>query len=144
MKREFVYSLDEIDRTVQEVYAAYQQHPVWLFESPMGSGKTTFIRALCKYLKVQDQVSSPTFGLVNEYETKAEKVYHFDLYRIKSEDELLEIGIDEYLDSGSLCLIEWPEFAKNRIESSYISLYFSFISESKRSLEITAYVEGAL
>ncbi|KAA9339690.1 tRNA (adenosine(37)-N6)-threonylcarbamoyltransferase complex ATPase subunit type 1 TsaE [Hymenobacter busanensis] len=83
--------------------------PVVLLEGEMGAGKTTLIRALCAVLGVRDEVSSPTFSLVNEYRNAQNRpVYHFDFYRIDSVDEALRIGAAEYFDSGYLCLIEWP------------------------------------
>ena len=83
--------------------------PVVAFEGEMGAGKTTLIRALCTALGVADDVSSPTFALVNEYrDGRQQPVYHFDFYRIDSLDEAIRIGADEYFDSGYLCLVEWP------------------------------------
>ncbi|MCC3156970.1 tRNA (adenosine(37)-N6)-threonylcarbamoyltransferase complex ATPase subunit type 1 TsaE [Hymenobacter sp. 15J16-1T3B] len=83
--------------------------PLVLLEGEMGAGKTTLIKALCAALGVQDDVSSPTFSLVNEYrDARQRPVYHFDFYRIDSVDEALRIGAQEYFDSGYLCLIEWP------------------------------------
>jgi len=80
------------------------------FYGEMGAGKTTFIRYLCRELGVLENVSSPTFSIVNEYRTQSgERVYHFDFYRLNSAQEALDIGIHEYFDSGSYCLVEWPE-----------------------------------
>jgi tRNA threonylcarbamoyladenosine biosynthesis protein TsaE len=83
---------------------------VWLFTGEMGAGKTTFIKTICKYLGVKDDMSSPSFSIVNEY-AAAENgfVYHFDLYRMKSINELREIGFDEYVFSGKYCFVEWPQ-----------------------------------
>lgn len=87
---------------------------VVLFEGEMGAGKTTFIKAICRELGVTDSVSSPTFSIVNEYESSnGKRIYHFDFYRIKDESEALDIGFYEYLDSGNLCLIEWPSKVEN-------------------------------
>jgi len=83
---------------------------IFAFHGEMGAGKTTFIKIICNYLEVTDAVSSPTFAIVNEYFTKdAGSVYHFDLYRIKSWTEMLEIGYEDYFYSGNYCLLEWPE-----------------------------------
>jgi tRNA threonylcarbamoyladenosine biosynthesis protein TsaE len=83
---------------------------IFAFHGQMGAGKTTFIKSICAYLNVSDSVSSPTFAIVNEYLTKdSGSVYHFDLYRIKSWTEMLEIGYEDYFDSGNYCLLEWPE-----------------------------------
>ena len=90
-------------------------HHVFAFIAPMGAGKTTFIRAVCEALGVTDVVTSPTFAIVNEYVAAASqrKVYHFDLYRLTSTEEALNIGIEDYLYSGSPCFVEWPEVAAN-------------------------------
>ncbi len=85
---------------------------VFLFEAPMGAGKTTFIKALCARLGVTDTMSSPTYSVVNEYATgNHQRIYHFDLYRLKSTPELMDIGFEEYLASGNYLFIEWPELA---------------------------------
>ena len=85
---------------------------VYAFYGEMGAGKTTFINALCRALGVEeDPTGSPTFSIINEYrsDTTAELIYHFDLYRIESTDQALDIGVEDYFDSGALCLLEWPE-----------------------------------
>jgi len=80
-----------------------------LFYGEMGVGKTTFINVLAQQLGVDEALSSPTFSIVNEYELEVDKLYHFDCYRLESEEEALDIGIEDYLDAGHWCLIEWPE-----------------------------------
>jgi tRNA threonylcarbamoyladenosine biosynthesis protein TsaE len=83
-----------------------------LFDAPMGAGKTTFIKSLCVELDVSDSMSSPTYSIVNEYHTNLKlKVFHFDLYRLTSSEELFELGFDDYLESGNYVFIEWPEMA---------------------------------
>lgn len=104
-------SLEDMPAATREFLASIEGHSLIAFCAPMGAGKTTFISALCRSLGVDaDTVSSPTFAIVNEYRTEAgESVYHFDFYRINNEREALDIGLYEYLDSGCLCLMEWPE-----------------------------------
>ncbi len=105
-----------------ELLAFAGQERVFLFEAPMGAGKTTFIKVLCARLGVQDTMSSPTYAVVNEYATgDHQRVYHFDLYRLKSTAELLDIGFEEYLESGSYLFIEWPELAMPLI-GSYVKV----------------------
>ncbi|RAK69864.1 tRNA (adenosine(37)-N6)-threonylcarbamoyltransferase complex ATPase subunit type 1 TsaE [Hymenobacter edaphi] len=104
-------TLAALPAAAQELKAALDAAgcPVVLLEGEMGAGKTTLIKALCASLGVQDDVSSPTFSLVNEYrDARQRPVYHFDFYRIDSVDEALRMGAQEYFDSGYLCLIEWP------------------------------------
>jgi tRNA threonylcarbamoyladenosine biosynthesis protein TsaE len=102
--------LSGIDAAAREFLARIGDHRLLAFEAPMGAGKTTFIAALCRVLGVHaDAVSSPTFALVNEYRAgDGEPVYHFDFYRIEKPSEALDIGFYEYVDSGCLCLMEWP------------------------------------
>jgi tRNA threonylcarbamoyladenosine biosynthesis protein TsaE len=86
---------------------------VFLFYGEMGTGKTTFIKCICNALGVQDNLSSPTFSIVNEYNLKGKyKVFHFDFYRLKNLEECLNIGIEDYLNSGNFCFVEWPEIAE--------------------------------
>lgn len=95
-----------------------KDHRVFLFEAPMGAGKTTFIKSLCQFLNVTDTMSSPTYSIVNEYYTNTNlKLYHFDLYRLKSPEELFEIGFEDYVDSGNYLFIEWPELALPFLDS---------------------------
>ena len=91
---------------------------VFLFDAPMGAGKTTFIKSLCKYLDVIDAMSSPTYSIVNEYHTKNnDKLFHFDLYRIRAAEELFEMGFEEYLTANNYVFIEWPELALPYLDS---------------------------
>ena len=98
-----------------------EQEPIILFEGPMGAGKTTLIKEVCRQLGVKENVSSPTFALVNEYEAAEGKlIYHFDFYRINDEREALNIGALEYFDSGRMCLIEWPSMIPNLLPEHYL------------------------
>jgi tRNA threonylcarbamoyladenosine biosynthesis protein TsaE len=102
-------SLEDLPRVAKELIAASQEKKVWLFDGEMGAGKTTLIKTICKELGVEETISSPTFSIVNEYEGKeGQAVYHFDFYRLKNEEEAMDIGVEEYLYSGDYCLIEWP------------------------------------
>jgi len=104
-------SLSEIDAAAEEFLRRLGDRRLVAFHAAMGAGKTTFTTALCRQLGVRsDAVSSPTFAIVNEYRTASgEPVYHFDFYRINKPEEALDIGLYDYLDSGALCLMEWPE-----------------------------------
>ena len=110
MASEFVVKNLEHLPAVAEQIAQQLQNPVVLLQGPMGAGKTTLIKALCRHWGVADHVQSPTFQLVNEYhDAEGNKIYHFDFYRIRDEEEAEDIGLDEYFESGERCLVEWPE-----------------------------------
>ena len=112
MKEIIIRSTDALDEAAREFMAEMGDETVYTFTGEMGAGKTTFINALCRALGVEDDpTGSPTFAIVNEYrsDTTAELIYHFDLYRLESVEEALEIGVEDYFDSGALCLLEWPE-----------------------------------
>lgn len=105
-----IYKLEDLPKIAQKVIAAANNRKIWIFEGEMGAGKTTLIKAICRSLGVMSAVQSPTFSIVNEYITDTEEViYHFDFYRIKNETEALDFGIEEYFDSGNICLLEWAE-----------------------------------
>lgn len=107
-----INSTDDLQRAAHEFVSLMGDATVYAFHGEMGAGKTTFINALCRELGVEsDFTASPTFAIVNEYrsDTTAELIYHFDLYRVENIDDALEIGIEDYFDSGALCLLEWPE-----------------------------------
>ena len=103
--------LSSIDAAAKDFIAQTQGHDLIAFYAPMGAGKTTFTTAICRALGVEgDAISSPTFSIVNEYRTKGgESIFHFDFYRINKTSEALDIGFYDYIDSGCLCLMEWPE-----------------------------------
>ncbi|HPF63383.1 tRNA (adenosine(37)-N6)-threonylcarbamoyltransferase complex ATPase subunit type 1 TsaE [Lentimicrobium sp.] len=105
-------SVSELDRIGAQMLLMFPEERVFAVSGPMGAGKTTFIQAICRQLGVKDNVSSPTFSIVNEYRTgSGEPVFHFDLYRLRKPEELLDIGYEDYFFSGDYCFIEWPELA---------------------------------
>lgn len=102
--------LDQLPSVANTIVCQAGDRRYWIFDGEMGAGKTTTIKAICKRLKVTDHVTSPTYSLVNEYLTESGiPVYHFDFYRLRHEQEALDFGIEEYFDSGHLCLMEWAE-----------------------------------
>lgn len=131
------FSLNEIDSVANRIL---EQNPekVILFDAEMGTGKTTLIKALCKALKVEDTISSPTFSLVNEYETiNGEPVYHFDFYRLKSEKEALDFGVEDYLYSGNFCFVEWSEKIPNLIPDKHSVIKIRVLENGNRELIVT-------
>ena len=133
---EIIFSLDEINIAAAEVLA---QNPekVILFHGEMGAGKTTFIKALCATLGVHNITSSPTFSLVNEYiSDQGQTIYHFDVYRLKTETEALDMGIEEYLYSGNYCFIEWAEKIPNLIPENHSHVTLVALPDGNRKLEL--------
>ena len=106
-----INTLDDIDMAARQFLSEIGENRLVAFYAPMGAGKTTFTTAVCRVLGVEeDAVSSPTFSIVNEYKTSSgESVFHFDFYRIDNAAEALDIGFYDYVDSGNLCIFEWPE-----------------------------------
>jgi tRNA threonylcarbamoyladenosine biosynthesis protein TsaE len=103
------FEMHDLKTVANELLDATQKR-VWLMNGEMGAGKTTLIKALCEELGVSGGMSSPTFSIVNQYATsRQETIYHFDFYRLKNESEALDIGVEEYLESGNYCFLEWPE-----------------------------------
>ncbi|MCS7004268.1 MAG: tRNA (adenosine(37)-N6)-threonylcarbamoyltransferase complex ATPase subunit type 1 TsaE [Cytophagales bacterium] len=117
------YHISQISQIARWLSQLLANSTIIVFEGSMGTGKTTLIRALCKLWKVDSGVSSPTFSLVNAYKTiYGELIYHFDFYRLRNEEEALDIGIEEYFESGNRCLIEWAEKIPNLLPSQYTKI----------------------
>ena len=132
-------TLAELPAAAVQLRAAISEAgcPIVAFEGEMGAGKTTLIRALCAVLGVADDVSSPTFALVNEYRDGNEQpVYHFDFYRIDSEDEAERIGASEYFDSGYLCLVEWPARVAGLLPLPHLEVHILVQSDESRKIEL--------
>jgi len=109
---------------------------IWLFYGNLGAGKTTLIKEICKILgSPGSMLSSPTFSIINEYPATAGKVFHFDFYRMKSEMEILDLGVDEYFDSGNYCFIEWPERLGSLTPSSHFKILITDSGYDSRTIE---------
>jgi len=135
---EIEYSLENISSAVNQLLEAINHGPkIWLFRGEMGAGKTTLVKEIGQQLKIKSLVQSPTFSLVNPYETESgEIIYHFDLYRLENVHEAIDIGIEEYLDSGHLCFIEWPERAEILWNIPHVNMEIVHLTEFSRKLTI--------
>lgn len=131
-----IRSLEEIDNAAVEFIRTMGDNTVFAFYGKMGAGKTTFIKALCKALGVEDEVNSPTFAIVNEYRsaTTAELIYHFDFYRIKKIEEVYDMGYEDYFYCGAVCLIEWPELAENLLPEDTVRIRIEEQPDGSRRL----------
>ena len=130
-------SLDQLDEIASRLLEKYPEKRVFAFYGSMGAGKTTFIKAICRQLFVRDIVNSPTFAIVNEYlRENGGSIFHFDLYRLKSWQEMLDIGYEDYFYSGNYCFIEWPEKVENLIPDNTVRIKIE-LSEERDQRVIT-------
>lgn len=130
--------LADLPAIAKKVIATLENKHVWCFDGEMGAGKTTFIQAICKELGVESAVQSPTFSIVNEYLTSDNQtIYHFDCYRLKSVNEALDIGIEEYLYSGNYCFIEWAERITPLLPDGTAVIKIQEIEDEKRKITVT-------
>lgn len=128
-----ISSLKDIDKAAIEFIDKIRENKIFAFIGEMGVGKTTLIKSICEKLGVIENVNSPTFSIVNEYTTKTNKIiYHFDCYRLKNIEEALEIGIEEYLYSGNLCFIEWPDKIASLLPDNLIEVNIKELENGKR------------
>lgn len=134
---ELIFTLDGIAEAVAELWTKTGEGKVFAIHGEMGAGKTTFVYVLCEYLNVVDTVSSPTFPIINEYETgEGQTIYHIDLYRLSGIDEARQAGVEEAINSGNTCFVEWSERAPALFPDDSIHLYFTVINETTRRVRI--------
>lgn len=132
-----INSLDTIQETAREFIREMGDSTVFAFHGEMGAGKTTFIKAMCEVLGVQDVINSPTFAIVNEYRSDmtGELIYHFDFYRINKIEEAYDFGYEDYFFSGSLCFIEWPEKIEELLPGDVVDVYISENEDGTRTVK---------
>ena len=136
MRHEIIIKdITDLERAAREFLKQIDGHRLVAFYAPMGSGKTTFTTAVCNILGVTDPVGSPTFAIVNEYmRADGEPMYHFDFYRIEKPSEAIGIGIYEYLDSGHLCIMEWPENIEELLPDDTLKVSITVNSDQSRTI----------
>ena len=136
---ERIYTLPEIDVVARLFWESFPDNKIYAFKGNMGAGKTSFIRALCGVKNVEDVVGSPTFSIINEYQTDAGKIYHMDLYRLKNEEEAIRAGVEDCLYSGDICLVEWPDRAPGIFPDTSLGILLEAIDESTRKIVTFSY-----
>lgn len=140
MKTINIPNIEALPEATREFAGMMGDNTVFAFYGDMGAGKTTFINALCEALGVDpEETASPTFALVNEYrsDTTAELIYHFDFYRIDDLEEALDMGVEDYFDSGAVCLIEWPEKVAAALPSDTVTVKITVNDDDSRTLTIS-------
>lgn len=132
------FTIETIHKTAKEAWELFHPYKVWLFDAAMGTGKTTFVHALCDVLGVKDAVGSPTFSIINQYQmADGQTIYHLDLYRINDEEEAVQAGIEDVLYSGEYCMVEWPEKIPALLPAGALQLHLETMDELKRRITIT-------
>lgn len=127
----------ELKGAAAEFVAALAGRRHVAFRAQMGAGKTTFISAICRYLGAADDVSSPTFSIINEYRDASDKpIFHFDFYRIDTPQQALDLGLDEYFDSGALCLMEWPENVEDFLPDDTLFVDIDVLEDGTRCIRM--------
>ena len=129
-----INNLEEIREAARTFIDNIGNHTVFAFYGKMGAGKTTFIKAICEELGVEDVITSPTFAIVNEYTAEGEVIYHFDFYRIKKLEEVYDMGFEDYFYSGSLCLIEWPELREEVLPDDAVKVSITEQTDGSRTV----------
>ena len=133
-----IQSLEHIHEAAREFIAAMGDNTVFALYGKMGAGKTTFIKALCQELGVEDVVTSPTFAVINEYRSDiaGELIYHFDFYRIKKLEEVYDMGYEDYFYSGALCFIEWPELVEELLPGDAVKVTIEELEDGSRVIKL--------
>ena len=132
-----IENLEQLPQAVTQFIEAMDDRTVYAFRGEMGAGKTTFITELCRQLGVDDVANSPTFAIVNEYrsDTTAELIFHFDFYRIEDLEEAIEIGTEDYFDSGALCLLEWAERVEDLLPGDTVDVFITVNDDESRTIK---------
>ena len=132
-----IRSLEELNEVADRFLAYVGNRKIFALYGPMGVGKTTFVKAVCRCLGVEDDVSSPTFAIVNEYVTsEGESLYHFDFYRVNSIEEAMDFGYEEYFYGGCRCFIEWPEKIDELLPEDIVNCTFTENHDGSRTLKV--------
>lgn len=129
-----IQNIDTIRESAREFIQIIGEHKVFAFYGKMGAGKTTFVKAICEELGVEDVITSPTFAIVNEYEAHDQSIFHFDFYRIKRLEEVYDMGYEDYFYSGALCFIEWPELIEDLLPEDAVKVTIKENTDGTRTV----------
>ena len=129
-----IYTLDQTDEIAAQLVQQYASKPVWVFQAPMGAGKTTLIAAIGKAMGIQAPMSSPTFSIMNEYLVQGKLIYHMDWYRLENEAEARQAGVEAALEEADISLVEWPEKAPNLVPEHAVVFKIEFIDPDQRRI----------
>ncbi|MBO9570788.1 MAG: tRNA (adenosine(37)-N6)-threonylcarbamoyltransferase complex ATPase subunit type 1 TsaE [Chitinophagaceae bacterium] len=133
---ELVYKVDDIQQTAQTLWNKLKEARVFAFTGQMGAGKTTLIQAICREIGVKGTLSSPTFSIINEYQSPEGPIYHIDLYRCKNEDEVIRAGVEDCLYSGNICFIEWPSIAEAIFPKETVGITITETGNNTRKINV--------
>lgn len=133
---ELVFDLKHINEAAKKFWREVGDNKVFAFHGSMGTGKTTFIHALCNEKKVSSTIGSPTYSIINEYSYPGGRIFHIDLYRVKDEEEAIRAGVEDCLYSGDICLVEWPEKAPAIFHEETMHTYITLINLHTRKIMI--------
>ena len=131
-----INNLENIREAAQTFIDAIGDHKVFAFYGSMGAGKTTFVKAICEELGVEDVITSPTFAIINEYSSREGVIYHFDFYRIKKLEEVYDMGYEDYFYSGALCFIEWPELIEEVLPEDAVKVSIRENADGSRTVQL--------
>jgi tRNA threonylcarbamoyladenosine biosynthesis protein TsaE len=133
---DFIYTLDQTDQIAAQLVQKYATYPVWVFQAPMGAGKTTLIAAIGKAMGILEAMSSPTFSIMNEYQVQGKLIYHMDWYRLENAADARQAGVEAALEEADMSLVEWPEKAPNLVPDNAVVMHIEILDPNRRSIYI--------
>ena len=133
---DFIYTLNQTNEIAAQLLQQYASKPVWVFQAPMGAGKTTLITAIGKAMGIQQAMSSPTFSIMNEYEVQGKLIYHMDWYRLENAADARQAGVEAALEEADISLVEWPEKAPNLVPDNAVVVHIEILDPNRRRIYI--------
>ena len=133
---DLIYTLHQTNEIANQLVQQYASNTVWVFQAPMGAGKTTLIAAIGKAMGIQEAMSSPTFSIMNEYEVQGKLIYHMDWYRLDNEAEARQAGVEAALEEADMSLVEWPEKASNLVPDDAVLIHIEILDPNRRRIYI--------